>query len=333
MKLFEPSIEVYNGKYNIFVNPAVECLGVAFILGDFKFNRPRSNRDYIEMVQERFKEYKDHEFVKYIRYVVEETETYFIYSQPIQMALDVIENKKPTKEFLSENCASMQIFDDFKRLFIKFVKDINFNQFFNEMSGFYIEIINQYINDLKQYTPSEYLFDFLGMSSKNLNVMLMVGVTSSNYGIKRGKNLYCCARPYHESRSLGKIDYFYNKADASTLLLHEFAHSFINPLTAKYRKDVNKMDINKFKEALDKNTYGDHYETVINETIIRAIECLYVKKYLPNDYESFKQGYIEDGFVYIPQLEKLYEEYLSNRDKYKTIKQFYPKIIEFFKNV
>jgi len=333
MKLFAPVIEVSNGKYNIVVNPAVECLGVAYALGEFGFNKVRTNRNYVEIVQEKFKEYKDHEFVQYIRYVVDETETYFTDSQPIEMALDVMENKKPSKEFLYNCGATMQIFNDFKRLFIKFVKDINFNEFFNEMSGYYIDIINQYINDLKKYVPSEFLFDFLGLKSKNLNILLMLGVATANYGLKRGNKLYCCVRPYHQTRKQGMVDYFYNKSYSASLILHEFAHSFINPLSKKYRKEVMKIDKEKFKEALENNAYGEHYETVINETIIRTIECLYIKKYINKDYETFKQGYIDDGFIFIPELEVLYEDYLNNRDKYKTIKNFYPKIIDFFKNV
>ena len=113
----------------------------------------------------------------------------------------------------------------------------------------------------------------------------------------------------------------------TTLILHEFAHSFINAITDRYENIVNSIDDKLFSLAFQNNPYGESKVTVINESIIRAIECRYLKDNFPSSYNEIKNDYINDGFILISKLEEVFEKNSNNRKKYKNIKKFYVEII------
>jgi len=153
----------------------------------------------------------------------------------------------------------------------------------------------------------------------------MHSLSTANYGLMSKKNLYCFVRPYYLSRFDGDFDFAYDLPYVTTLILHEFAHSFINPLTDKFLTNENLINKEKLNNCLELNSYGTHYKTAINETIIRTIECIYVNKFFNESYKEFKKEYIADGFVHIPELEKLFE---TKPDK--PINEYYNEILKIF---
>ena len=156
----------------------------------------------------------------------------------------------------------------------------------------------------------------------------MHGVTTSNYGINVANTLHCMVRPYRLSRFDG-VDFAYNLPYITSLILHEFAHSFINPLTDKYL-DENKINKQILKSIMDNHSYGSHYKTAINESIIRAIECMYIDSLFPNESYEFKQEYIDEGFTLIDKLIEHYIAYKSNKTETQTIEDYYQDILNIF---
>lgn len=82
------------------------------------------------------------------------------------------------------------------------------------------------------------------------------------------------------------------------MILHEFTHAFINPLIKKFERIINKIDINKF-------AYGDSLSVYIAETVIRAIECIYVKQQFPTEHEAYIQDNVKEGFILIRGVENI----------------------------
>ena len=97
----------------------------------------------------------------------------------------------------------------------------------------------------------------------------------------------------------------------------------------EYRKKLGKVNKEKFKAILTDHPYGDNVEVAINELVIRAIECCYIKDNFKSLYFNFKKAYLDEGFTQISELEVLYEKYLSKKAKYKTLKEYYPTIINY----
>lgn len=316
---------------NFSVNPFLECLGVAFVLSEFNLNRQRTNGKYVQQIKSTFSSYKNHKFVEKIKTLLENPS--FKYDAPLEMVLNMWSKQEPSKELLARARLSKNDYKNLYKDLIDFIETTNFYKFFDENQSYYIKNLRQFVEDINQYSPQEYLFNFLGLNSNNLNIVLMFGISTANYGIALDKQLYCCVRPYKESRFENEIDFCCDLPYMTTLVLHEFAHSFINPITENYREEIDNIDKKHFELALQNNPYGDHIETVVNETIIRTIECLYVKENFIESYQKIRQDYINDGFVYIPQLEILFDDYLGRRNCYKTIKDFYPEIIKAFKKL
>ena len=328
---FKKEISINFNNINLCVNPALECLGVIFIVSNFCLNKPRTNQKYVQLVCEHFSKFENHELITQFKSLTQNNS--FKYDAPLELMLNIFYNKKPSKELMQRANLNTKKFNALKKLLNSFVVETNFNEFFENNKNYYIKNLNQFKFDMLKFSPSKYLFEFLGLSSKKLNIALMFGITTSNYGITANKNLYCCVRPFKESRTEHEIDFSCNNVYTTTLILHEFAHHFINPLTAKFGFAVKKIDENKFKSAFDKNAYGTHKETVVNESVIRAIECKFVEdNFGKAEYDEIKQDYLNDGFEYIPKLEELYKIYLTQRNKFKNMKKFYPQIIDLFVN-
>ena len=133
-------------------------------------------------------------------------------------------------------------------------------------------------------------------------INLMHSITNANYGLLLGDNITINIRPYYKTRNIGHPDFSYSKIYWTTLIVHEFAHGFVNPLVKKYRDVIKKVNITPYDEILKKLCYGDDLETFINENIIRALECLYVKESFNDYYNEYLNDNIEDGYEMIPEI-------------------------------
>ncbi len=320
-------IIIKDEKYNICVNPLVECMGVMFILADFNLNKTRSNKKYVQNVLEHFSAYKNHEAVAGIKKLLQSQ--YFRYNAPVEMSLLMFYNLPISLEFCQNCMIEKEDVDKFLCDLQDFIKASNFSEFFESNKKNYLQQIAKFQKELQPFSPVDYLVNFLKLKAKKLNVLLMFGVSTANYGIEVANKPYCCVRPYKSSRD-DEIDFTFNKPYVTTLLLHEFAHTIINPLTSKFRNKVALIDKEKFKLCLELNPYGDDIETVVNEHVIRAIECMYVKDTFPEDYKNFLEDYKSDGFLCLEELENLYQVYL--KDKEKNFADYYENIIEYFVN-
>lgn len=324
---FSKAIEMKSKGYVLSVNPALECLGVIYVLSEFELNAPRSNRKYLASIKGYFHGFENHELINRFKVLLQNDE--FKYDAPVEMFLCMYNGIKPSKELLRRANINIKEYKDILRLVRIFIEDSKFVKFIERNTNYYIDGLTKFNKDMEPYNPVKYLFEFLGDYRSDLNVVLMYGVCTANYGLEVD-DLYCCVRPYNKSRSTNEIDFAYDKEYMTSLLLHEFAHPFINPITSEFSKDLTKINKNKFKAIFDNHPYGENIETAVNELIIRAIECEYIKDNFKSSYFNFKKEYIDEGFSCISDLELLYHTYLSKKNKYETFKEYYPLLVNYF---
>lgn len=119
------------------------------------------------------------------------------------------------------------------------------------------------------------------------------------------------------------------------ILLHEYTHAFINPLTEKYRSLVCAFQsayqwLSKYKLPDYQSGYGD-WEECVNEHLVRAMtihllhRCGYsdlAQKMLRNDLYC--------GYQYIPLLLERYCIYDANRGTYSDFEHYYPELLQVF---
>lgn len=136
----------------------------------------------------------------------------------------------------------------------------------------------------------------------------MHSITNANYGLLLDDNITINIRPYYKTRKISHPDFSYFKIYWTTLIVHEFAHGFVNPLVKKYRGVRAEINITPYKEILKELCYGDDLETFINENIILTLECLYVKQNFNDFYDEYLNDNLEDGYEKIPEIIELIKD-------------------------
>lgn len=316
-------------QISIETNPYIEAMGVLFHLADYQRNETRHNERYKTDIQAFFAKFKTHSAVLHTKRLMQEN-MYVRYNAPVEIMLYSFFHKSLPKLFYNEHSITKKEVKLWVRFVKLFIKQSHFMQFYYAHEPYYVHNMQTYAQTMQPFSPQNFLFSFLGTRSKNLHIICMHGLTTSNYGIRVGKQLYCCIRPYKETRFANEVDFACNLPYSTSLVLHEFAHSFINPLTHSYKKQLQNVSPLCFASIFEKQAYGNHIETAINESIIRSIECLYIETFFTNkEAQVFLENYIQEGFTNIPKLIHIFkEEYMLNRKTYPTIKDFYPKLLK-----
>jgi hypothetical protein len=118
-------------------------------------------------------------------------------------------------------------------------------------------------------------------------------------------------------------------------VVHEFGHSFCNPLVEKYMKDFESFG-EKYFPRVEKQMRGQAYGswgTMMRESLVRACEVRYA---MVNDGKERAQQVVNynigRGFYWTKELSELLGQYEQQRDKYKTLGDFMPEIVKFFRN-
>ena len=111
-------------------------------------------------------------------------------------------------------------------------------------------------------------------------------------------------------------------------IVHEFCHSYINPLV-----DKNYEKLSTASENMYRNCQPEDYTSnriMLYEYLVRASTIRYLSA---NNYLKAKSQIWKDkkrGFPAIEGLVELLEVYETNRDKYVTMSDFMPLVIDYF---
>lgn len=73
------------------------------------------------------------------------------------------------------------------------------------------------------------------------------------------------------------------------------------------------------------------WETIINESIVRAAVLVYMKEnnFSQIEIDNEMKEQISRSFIWTPDLVKLLEEYQASRKQYPDLEAFYPRIVSF----
>ncbi len=246
----------------------------------------------------------------------------FNYDAPIQLMLMLSNGCHINKNalFYERKVIPDELFSKFLHMLLEFERTSRYNEFYKSHFEMFEIIIKNFISDYSRYNSHEYLLKtFKYNPDCEYCINFMLGITNANYGANIDNRIYCNIRPYHKTRYTNLPDYSYEPDYFATLVLHEFAHSFVNPAVAQYRSQIQTIEINKYRSDLSELTYGESIETLINETIIRAVECMYIKEKFPHYFNDYISEYENDGFVRIKEVIFILED---NFDTARVIELF-----------
>ena len=221
--------------------------------------------------------------------------------------------------------------DDFIAKLNKFYKDTRFHEFFEQHRSFYNEGIKSYETEVMTHFHQDWYARFYGTEPTE-RFHVIIGFT--NGGQNYGPSLHVSGQPREVFAICG---YALNPTtgtpfwDAATLI-HEFNHSFVNPLldNAANAALIEKIGQRLLLWSLPLIPRQYHnWHTVINESVVRAAVFIYLKDNGLVDNQTLESMYDEiwrNGFRWTPELVTCLRYYANNRDKYKTLNDYYPEI-------
>jgi hypothetical protein len=229
--------------------------------------------------------------------------------------------------------------DSFLVLLNQFYIDTRFHDFYTQHRTFYESVLRIYEQNVMQYFHQDWYSRFYGLEPTE-QFRVVIGFTNGggNYGPSRQlpgqpKEVFAICG-YSLDENTGKA--FEQGMDYATTLIHEFNHSFVNPLY-----DSNEDQLGPIGEKLLKRHYrgmsNQAYKnaaTVINESVVRAAVIIYMQEngFTAEQlkFEMYEQ--ISRDFLWMPELVSAMRHYSKYRNQYKTLGDYYPEIIKCLEN-
>ena len=324
----------------ITVDKRTELLGILLLISDYKKNyafliEECGNKEYRQKIFDNFSKYQEDKSVKLLNQIFDELN--FRYDAPVSLFLqlndDFTYSKLDDYPFHTRLKSSPLVLEFLDSL-PAFCDKINFEEYYNSNIEFYEKIINE----TKKKTNIDIVVDtlekFYKLDIKNISFVLnlLPYTTNGNFGSNHDNIIYSNIGLKKNPKDLLT---FITDNDCGSLLLHEFSHSIINPLTDKYSNIPNNAFSDIF-EQMSKMAYGAS-APIINEHVIRAIEVFYLKHIINTpDSITFAEMKLnrnrENGFKYIDLCLANIKYYYENIDKYENFEEFYPTLINELNN-
>jgi hypothetical protein len=253
-------------------------------------------------------------------------------SNPPQLELEL-----PLTDYLINRGGGEEQLLDFIKALRDFARESQFELFWNSHKGTYEEIV-AYVQ--KQIKGNEYIADieeYYGMNQNSYTIILSPLFQSGGYGprVERKTGLYDIYNITGTNSIENGFPRFGSSDHLKYIAWHEFSHSFVNPITSNYSKEINKYTklYSPISNHMRSQAYPD-WETCVNEHIVRAITIRL--SYLKINQEAEDNALLNErklGFFYVPALCEQLKHYESNRYKFKTFVDFYPELINVFEDL
>ncbi len=330
-------------KLKVTIDPRVELMGVIFHLaGNPEYNKCRS-KPYMKNLTGHFAGHREHQAVKMAKKLrktrgisydavmgmavhIEDVNSCveIVPFEPRPETLDGRWRINEAREFLSK-CRS-------------FVKETDFKAFLAKNRSQY----NTATARLQQLIDSEanlaWFDDFFGLRDDvDFNLVISILNGPGNYGCRvrlKGRTKIYSVLGAWRIDWLGWGNPTFSPRVVSTVV-HEFGHSYCNPLVDKYMKDFRPFG-KKYFPRVEKQMKGQAYgswQTMMRESLVRACEVRYA---MANDgrerAEQIANYQISRGFHWTKELSELLGRYEKQRDKYQTLDAFMPEIVKLFQN-
>lgn len=323
------------------VDRRVELLSIVFrVVGIPEYN-DRVYSSYVNDIHEHFDKFKEHEIFSYIRKLRKEHN--IGYDAVMSMAIHIEQPPllAPIFEFSSsiDQRWNSETAFEFLELLQRFYKESDCESFFQEHENLYKVAEKRFENIYNNINISWYE-DFYGVKPKGDKYLTIISI--GNGGFNYGARITFPNGNTEKYSIIGtsKIDSInlpiYDIESLLPTYIHEFQHSFINPLTKKHEVEFENS-CKKLYEIVEwcmkRQAYAT-WQTMLNESLVRASVIRYLIKY--STTEQAEMQLKEDfgrNFFWIKELVDIIGIYESNRTEYPTFESYMPVIQEFFHNI
>lgn len=333
---------VVHARLDARVDPRIELLSIIFRLaGNPEYNEASAVSPYSAKVDAYFKPYADHAVVKTARKL--RSKRGISYDAVTTMAVHItdtiqLKERAPFDDPESRLRARWRVPDarKFLRQARAFVEESNFNVFLAAERYLFDEAGKRMTAVLSRRDYVGWLERYFG-PDPNIRVSVIVSMLDGPH-----------ARGVSVLHPDGVLDVFavmgmsrfddaglpvVRDAMASTLI-HEFSHSYVNPIVDKHADQLRPAAERIFvhaEQAMNDQAYGN-WRTMMCESLVRACEVRYALETDGPDAANRRAQYnVRRGFLWTGELAELLGDYESDRSKYPTLDPFMPRVVTFFK--
>ena len=333
-------------KVSVEVSETVELLSALSRTAGY----PEYNMDlggqYTEDIDKWFAPFKDHPIIKIYQGLY--SEYGIAYNAPMDLAVNLVIDGGRLKFIGDKSCMDSRWthvdIDGLVAQLNQFYRDTRFHEFFEQHQGFYQDALRQYETNVMQYFHQDWYPRFYGTEpGEAFHIIIGFSNGGNNYGASRQfpgqakENFSICGYWFYPQMG-SVLDPENAKKYSAPTLIHEFNHSFVNPLqevekNAKALGDIPNKLLNQSLYIMQQQAYGEG-KTVLDESVVRAATIIYMMEhgYSSQDVRDALNEELSCGFAWMPELLTAMRDYNTHRNKYPTLSDFYPQIAKVLNN-
>ncbi|NOU47161.1 MAG: DUF4932 domain-containing protein [Bacteroidales bacterium] len=324
------------------VDKRVELLSIVFRLaGNFEYNEDVF-RSYVADIHSHFDKYKNHPLISFATEMRDKNGVSFDAVMCMAIYLEQPPSLNPIVPFsqkIPERRWGQDNANKFAGLLKQFYSQARCEEFFKKQEGLY-KIAQERFMPVYNALDVNWYRQYYGVQPEgSLNTIIGLGLGGGNFGPKvkypdSKEDTYAIMGTWFID-STNKP--FYSVDNCLPTLIHEFNHSYVNHLTKKYERDFESSGTKLF-DLVKAGMGSQHYtnwQTILNESLVRASVIRYMLKHNPDGKEAKNQLISEfgKGFFWMKGLVESLGFYEKNRNNYPTLESYMPVLADFFNGV
>lgn len=324
-------------KLQVHVDEKTELITTIQLLSGYRY-LTEADIAYQKEVLTHFKRFQDHKAVKLYKTI----SSWFYGGAPLSFVshynfpdTKAIANFSAEDELTFSYTAKKDTLHLFLNLLVDFYKTSNFRAFYTSQQPFYAKISASVLKESHRVDYIGIMEKHFGRQQRAYKVILSPLQMDAGFGpmleTPKGNILYAFIGPRYDSKDMPVFD---SEILFQELILHEFSHSFCNPLIDKNLKVLNADSCLLAPILKDQKSQGyGTWQTCLQEHWTRANEIVLnsiiygqqvADTLLMKNIEEEKWIYLK-GLVAILQ-----KEYVTNRTQHPTLDTIMPKVIAYF---
>lgn len=323
-------------------DPRVELMSLIFRLaGNPEYNMGRIN-SYNQDVESHFSPFKDHDVVQLAKKLRETRGV--SYDAVMGMAVHVtdafsLRERIPfdPQPVTLDSRWTPELAREFLDTASRFVEASDFKGFTQDHDELYELAASRMKTVMEEHGVVDWFDEFFG-SRPGARFELILGMLNgpANYGarikLSNGDEILYCILGVWGTDKEGNPEF---SQKVLPTVVHEFCHSYCNPLVEKHIAELEAPGeeiFSRVREAMGRMAYGN-WETMMKESLVRASVIRYLRaKFGEESAQERVQSEIKRQFFWMKGLSDLLREYEGKREMYASLDDFFPEIAGFFRD-
>jgi hypothetical protein len=333
--VFEKMEAAIGKNLKVKIDPKIELLYTIGLLNGYPFIIPKS-MGYKTKILSHFAPYQSDPDLRYLRKLFELNSI----DGPVFLIQNLNDNFEPQPTLPKSYVDMLGGVDSLHVLLTRlkqFCVKTKYGSFFNSQRDFYNIVLKNTAFAFNDFNDVELLEEFYGAKHDSYSIVLNCLFQMGNFGVIRKTfdgqtHLYAVIEPASVENG---IPIFRNSIDAHELVIHEFSHSFVNPVVDMNAREVNKYSYlyKPLRSAMQAQGYYFWLVTV-KEQMVRAATCMIAEmKYGPEISKQFVQDMeTVRRFVFTDAMVEKLRFYTANRSKYPKFSDYLPELLKVYES-